>query len=174
MSKSILVSVLLSALSLSSTLFAADISAIDSQSCKKMNGATKSFILALKPGESIPKAILQCVNDADLPGASITGIGSITNPTLTYYHLPTKMYLDKTMKGTFTVVSMSGNVSESNKKRATHIHVSLSDHEYHMLGGHLIDGNVSGHAEITITPMPGKLVKKMDKETGLESLTTNG
>lgn len=148
--------------------------AVDSKSCSKLIDTNKSFVLALKKGENITKAITQCVNDANISSASLSGIGTLENPTLTYYNMPTKLYIDKTLKGTYELDSIDGNITEVNGKFVANIHASLSDSEYHTFGGHLLDGKVASIAEITITPMEGKIVKKMDNETGLETITTQG
>lgn len=148
------------------------VSAVDSHSCSKLKGSDKPFILALKKGDNIIEAITQCANEAQLAGASLSGVGALENPTLTYYNISTKKYQDKTFPGIYELISVNGNVTQSQGKREVHLHVALSDDQYHMIGGHLGNALVGAVAEITVTPFKGSLVKKLDKQTGLEVISS--
>jgi uncharacterized protein len=169
----VLITALLATISAVTLTHADEIAAVDSQSCKSVMDIKKPFILALKKGEDISTAITKCASEAKLSGASFSGVGTLENPTLTYYHPGTQLYLDKPLKGIYELDAISGDITEEDGKLIPLIHVSLSDNEHHALGGRLLDGKIATNAEITITPMQGKLVKKMDKATGLESIVTH-
>lgn len=149
-------------------------SAVNSHSCQKMIGTTQPFILVLQRGENFFAALIQCANDAKLKGASLTGLGTLVNPSLAYYYVQSKAYEEKVFPGTFELISLNGTISERefNKKRAAHIHAALANVQFQVIGGHLMRAVVAGTAEITIIPFPNQLVKKIDDETALEIITT--
>jgi predicted DNA-binding protein with PD1-like motif len=151
---------------------ATTVSAVDSHSCEKLKGIDKQFILVLKRGENLSAAIIQCANDAKLPGASLAGLGALENPTLNYFNLTTKKFQPKTFQGIFEINSLVGNITKLEGKRVAHIHVALSDNQYHVMGGHLSNALVGIIAEITITPHAGQLVKKIDKDLGVAVICT--
>ncbi len=154
------------------TCFAANIiSVVDSQSCKQMRGTDKQFILALKKGEEVTRSILKCVNDANLPGASFSGLGALENPTLDFYSVAMKKFQGKTFDGVFELISLNGTISSAESKRGMNIHVALGDSEYHVIGGHLDNALVGVKADITITPFKGKVAKKFDDKIGVSFLT---
>lgn len=155
------------------TVLAENLSAADSQSCQKMKGIEKPFILVLKKGENISDAILQCVQDAAIPSATLSGLGALESPTLSYFNHDTKKYQEKTLPGVLELVALSGNVTESNGKKISHLHVALSDEHYQMIGGHLAKATIGATAEIVVVPLKNKLIKKMNDDVGIELITTN-
>ena len=156
-----------------STAMASTISEVDSQSCAQLKGTTAPFILVLKKGENLSDGILQCANDADLPSATLTGLGALEDTTLTYFDHVKKTYKEKKFPQFLELLALNGNVTTLDGKRTTHLHVALSDNHYKMMGGHVGSAYIGATAEINVTPLPGKLVRKMDEKTGLE-LITNG
>jgi len=156
----------------SSIASAATLAAVDSQSCQKRRGNDQPFILVLKKGEDLSSVIVNCANAAHLYGAALTGLGAVESPTLSYFNHDTKKYQQKTFPGNLELASLTGNIAELEGKRVTHIHVALSDDQYQMFGGHLKDATVGATAEITVTPLQGKLKKTMDTNAGLALLST--
>lgn len=156
-----------------SLAMASSISAVDSHSCQQLKGAVDPFILVLKKGENIHKSILQCANDAKLSGATLIGIGALERTTLNYFDHKTKAYKKKKFPQFLELLALNGNITQLNGKRVAHIHVALSDNNFHMIGGHLGDSFVGATAEIKITPLKGRLVKQKDKKTGLNLIATH-
>src|SRR6185312_16368723 len=101
--------------------------AVDSHSCGKLRGNSQPFMLVLKTGEELPEAIVRCATDANLKGASISGLGAIENPTLAYYLLDSHKYKTKTFSGLYEVTSLNGNIQQLENKPFVHMHVTLGD-----------------------------------------------
>lgn len=154
-------------LSLSSLSSANNLATISSHHCARLKGNNRPFILVLKKGEEIIEGINRCAQDAKLSGATITGIGALENPTLNFYNLQTKRYQDRVFDGLYELISVSGNISQVNGKRESHLHVAISNDKFHILGGHLSKGVVGVTAEINIFPLKGKVVKREDPVTGI-------
>lgn len=149
------------------------LSAVSSDGCGRLKGSTKPFILALKKGQSMHEAILQCANDAELKGATLSGLGGIAPTTLLYFDHVAKKYHRKTIEEFMELVSLTGNITKKEGQREAHIHVALSNKDYQMTGGHLEKATVAAIAEIKIVPTSGELIKRFDDETGLDVLVTD-
>lgn len=159
---------------ISSLTYANNLSVVDSNSCKKLKGTDKPFMLVLKRGENVTQSILQCANDAELPSATLIGLGALENPTLEYYDFSAKKFQGKTFSGIYELLSLNGDITQSKDKRVIHIHVGLGNDQYNMIGGHLSNALIGVTGEITVIPFKGKLIKRTDKETGLELISPAG
>jgi len=161
-------------LGISGSLCAADksYSAVDSQRCKFMKGKKEPFILALRKGEAVQSAIEKCARDAKLQGATLSGLGALQPVTLQYFDHVTKKYHDKTFNDFMEVTNLTGNITWVNGDIKNHIHITLSDHDFRSQAGHLKDATVGAVLEIQVTPLPYKINKHKDNDTGLEIITT--
>lgn len=155
-----------------SIALAAKVSAVDSHSCKTMRGTTSQFILVLKKDEDVAAAITQCVKDANLKAASLTGLGALKNPTLDFYNTAKKQYEGKTFYGIYELISMNGNITRLDNNLTLHMHAALGDDNFHVMGGHLRNAVIGVTGEITITPMSYTVIKKFDAHQGLNLIYT--
>lgn len=158
---------------ISSLAIAAPISVVNTHSCGQLKGISDPFILVLKKGENVHESILQCANDAELPGATLTGLGALERTTLSYFDHKKKTYKKKEFPEFLELLALNGNVTQFNGKRVAHIHVALSNDNYQMMGGHLANAFVGATAEIKVQPFKGKLVKERDEAIGLDLISTN-
>ena len=149
-----------------------NISAVSSNKCGILKGSEKPFILALKKGELVQSAILQCANDAALKGASLSGLGAFMPVTLRYFDHEAKQYHDKTISDFMEVTNLSGNITFLNDKQVNQIHVTLSDESFTPVAGHLKDATVGAVLEILVTPLANKITKVHDEESGLDVINT--
>ncbi len=158
----------LSITSVSNIVQSEQFSAINISQCKDAVGRTKPFILVLKKGEKLNQAIIQCMKDAKISSASLSGLGGIMDPKLGYYNLNKHQYEWKKVKGEFELLSLNGNVTKDEKgDYKTHIHVLLGKDNYETMGGHLDSGTVSITAEITVIPFTNSVKRKFDLDIQL-------
>jgi len=143
---------------------------IDTHSGKLVANTTKPFIVALKLGENLFEGLMRVAQDAQLAAASFSGIGALDDATLAFYHLDKKEYKTKLYKGTFELVSLNGNIAFFDGKPFLHIHCSLGEEDFNVIGGHLMDAMVGPSAEITVVPLSGKIERKHDDHIGLKLL----
>ena len=143
-------------------------SIVDSHSGSRFANSSKPFILALKKGENLFEAILRCANDANLQAASLSGLGALDEVTVAYYHLDRKEYQTKLFEGMYELISLHGNITFVEDKRFIHIHAALGMDTYQVVGGHIMDATVGPSAEITVIPLPAKIIRQYDDETGLK------
>lgn len=132
---------------------AADLAAVSPASCGLLKNTTRPFILVMKRGDNLVKSIVDCADAANLSSASLSGLGAIQKPTLGYFNWDTKDYRFKIFPGVFELTSLNGNIGFVDGKRFAHIHVTLGNDQYNVIGGHLKDATVGVTAEITIIPL---------------------
>jgi len=142
-------------------------SVVNSNQCQRLAGTTTPFLLVLKKGEDLKKSIERCAINAKLKSASISGLGALQNTTLNYFNHAKKTYQKKRYPQFLELLAINGNLSTLNGKPFTHLHVTLSDANYHTIGGHLDNAQVGATVELTIVPVENALVRKYDEQTGL-------
>jgi predicted DNA-binding protein with PD1-like motif len=141
---------------------------IDTHSGKLVANSTKPFIVTLKLGENLFEGLLRVAQDAQLAAASFSGIGALENAKLAYYYLDKKEYKTKLYNGIYELVSLDGNITYFDGKPFLHIHCSLGEEDFNVIGGHLMDAMVGPSAEITVIPLSGKIERKHDDHIGLK------
>ena len=128
-------------------------------------------IVILERGQKLMQSLTDYCRERNINGASLTGLGAVSDVDLGYYDLPSKTYLRKVFTEEYELVSMIGNVSYKDDPEKTgtfvHAHVQISDREYQCLGGHLFEATVAVTAEISLQVLPTKLIRNFDSCTGL-------
>lgn len=141
---------------------------ITTKTCEKLSDKNSPFLLVLLRGENIYAAISQSMKILKLPGAMVSGLGAVENPTIAYYHLPTKTYEKETYPGIFEIASLNGNVGYTEKDElALHFHIVIGTREHEALAGHFIDGLCGVTVELLFTPLPSKIIRKLDGKIGI-------
>jgi uncharacterized protein len=146
------------------------ISLVDTETCGKLAGTTRPFILNLNRGENLFQAILHCAEKVGLKSASISGLGALENPSVAFYHLHLKQYDTKLFPGIFELISMNGNISFVDGKHFAHLHAALGTAEHTVFGGHLMDATVGVLAEISIIPLDARVERRHIEALGLKGL----
>ena len=126
------------------------------------------FLIRLERNEEIYDTLQTFCKEHKIINASVTGIGSIENPTLAHYRLDTKKFSEKHFGGIYEVTSLLGTVALDDENPLIHLHITISDEEMHAFAGHLVKGKVSATLEVVLTVLPGKFKKKFNEEIGLK------
>lgn len=130
-------------------------------------GQESPFLLILKKEQPLMASLIEFANAAQLPGATVQGIGALKHVDLGYYDLEKKTYLHNKFEDDLELVSAQGNVSWKDGERFPHVHVVLGQRDGSALGGHLFEGIVAVTAELVITPLQGSPKREMNDEVGL-------
>ena len=123
----------------------------------------------LKPGQFLKEEIEKMVVDRGIrAGVLLSIVGGIENAVLRMAGSMPGNNVIKTWDGPFEIVSGTGTISDE----GCHIHVSLSDLEGQVIGGHLKDGcRVASTAEIVIGAFDDAYFhRRPDSETGYSEL----
>lgn len=128
----------------------------------------KTYVFRLKPGQNIREEIEKFVDERDIKaGIILTCVGSLKKAVLRMADAE----IIKSYDGIFEIVSLVGTVEKDN----SHLHMSISDENGNVFGGHLKNDSVVGTtAEIAIAGLEDiEFKRELDKETGYDELVVN-
>lgn len=100
-------------------------------------------------------------------GIILSAVGALKDVRLRMAGATSKKQVIKNLKGDCEIVSIEGTLSKDD----CHIHVSVSDKNGAVYGGHLKEGIVQITAEGSLLELSDrKFSRELDKETGFEEL----
>ena len=129
----------------------------------------QQITLRLKPGQDLKKEIEKIALDKNIEaGVLLSVVGGLEGAKLRMAGSEPERQIVKEWSEPLEIVSGTGTVS----KNGCHIHVSLSDKEGSVIGGHLKDGCiVKFTAEVVLLVFEDILYKRVaDEETGFNEL----
>jgi predicted DNA-binding protein with PD1-like motif len=130
----------------------------------------KVYSLRLKPDQDLRFELEKFAHDKGIQaGFVMTCVGSLVDVNLRMPGATPDNKIYKTLKGHFEIVSLVGIVSIN----GSHLHMSVSDENGQVLGGHLTEENILyATAEIVIgEDETVTYTRKHDDQTGFPELT---
>ncbi len=135
---------------------------------KKLNNG---YILKIEKGEEIAETLTKFCKDNNIKSGAISGIGATNNASISYYDLGEEKYISKTFSSkNYEIISLNGNIALIDKEPFAHLHITISDQDYKVFGGHLVSAIVSVTCEIAITMSDSTVERKIDNEFGINLL----
>ena len=131
---------------------------------KKIN--SQKFIIRLSRGENIIQSLRDFCQKNKIYGGFFYGLGAVNQIELAHYDVKQKKYSAIKFRKPLEMTSLIGSIG-TEKEIIIHAHANFSDPKMKTTGGHLVEGKISGTAEI-IFFRTEKLIKKYDPETGLK------
>jgi len=130
----------------------------------------KMIAVRLRPNQDLKAELEKVIKNHGI-GAGFIGacVGSLHQVTLRMAGArPEKQDIRK-LEGHFEIVSLVGTISTS----GTHLHISVSDEDGKVIGGHLKEGSIiTTTAEVVICYDESiSFIRLLDNETGFEELT---
>ncbi len=125
----------------------------------------KTYAFRIQPGQDLRNEIDRVVNEKNIQaGIILTCVGNLSKAVLRMADAT----IIKTYEGSYEIVSLVGTLEKGNG----HLHISLSDKEGSVFGGHLKVGSLVGvTAEIVIGKLEGTTFKRdFDEKTGYDEL----
>jgi predicted DNA-binding protein with PD1-like motif len=129
----------------------------------------KMLAIRLKPNQDLKTELEKIVDDNGITSGFIaTCVGSLHQVTIRMAGAKPEKQDIRTLDGHFEIVSLVGTVSVS----GTHLHISVSDQDGAVIGGHLKQGSlVTTTAEIVIGYDDAVTFDRvLDPETGFDEL----
>ena len=129
----------------------------------------KTIAFRLKPGADLKTSIEQVVTEHGVKaGFIVTCVGGLEQACVRMAGATPDSQDIRTMEGDFEIVSLVGTVSVN----GTHLHMSFSNKEGRVQGGHLKEGTViHPTAEIVLgIDESATFTREMDGETGFTEL----
>lgn len=128
----------------------------------------KQLVFRLKPGENLKEEIEARAENIEA-GVLLSIVGSLENAQLRMAGAELNQQDVRDFKGPFEIVSGTGTISRD----GCHLHISVSDKEGKVIGGHLKDKcRVETTVEVAIGIFEDISFKRvLDKDTGFKELT---
>ena len=129
----------------------------------------KQIAFRLLPGQFLKEEIVYAAKKNDIrAGVLLSIVGGLENAVLRMAGATSEHQDIKEFTGPFEIVSGTGTISQD----GCHIHISISDQEGKVIGGHLKDGcKVAPTAEIVIGILETRSFTRVyDKNTGFKEL----
>jgi len=125
------------------------------------------IFITLAKGDFINKSFEQLSVDEGIKGAWLNGIGAFKNPEVGYYDLGNKTYQRRRFDGDYELTSLVGNITMKEGQPFAHNHITFSDTEYRVFGGHLFDAEITAAGEFVLFRSEEEIHRKMNNEIGL-------
>ena len=123
--------------------------------------------MTLAKGDNINKTFESFAEVKGVGCAWLNGIGALENPEIGYYSLEDKSYHRKTFSGEYELISLIGNISLKDGKPFSHTHITFSDTEFRVFGGHLFNANITAAGEFIMQFGSDEINREMNAEIGL-------
>ena len=123
--------------------------------------------MTLAKGDNINKTFESFAEVKGVGCAWLNGIGALENPEIGYYSLEDKSYHQKTFKGEYELTSLIGNITLKEGKTFSHTHITFSDTEFRVFGGHLFNANITAAGEFIMQFGSDEINREMNAEIGL-------
>lgn len=127
------------------------------------------YVIFIEKSENVIEKILEVVSDAKISAGSVLwAVGKLENLEIGLYN--GRDYDRKTYGGPLEVVSLHGSIAADEPK--LHLHVSVAQDDYSVLGGHLFSGIANPLIEMHIRKFDSiSLGRKYNEESNLKELT---
>lgn len=128
------------------------------------------FVLRLDPGEEVISEIKRFSEENEIGSGKVMGIGVLREARLSYFDPRQGEFHHQEISEYLEMISLLGNISIMDGEIYPHLHVTLSDASFNVIGGHLSSGEIGITGEIFIEPFGPKLERKHYQETGYRLL----
>lgn len=133
------------------------------------NFAIKNSFLCRLPhsGDLLDELNKICL-EKGIAAGSISVIGAVKSARVGFYNQSEKKYEAIVFDKSLEIASCTGNISLKEGKPFAHLHITLSDRDGSVYGGHLMPGTIIFAAEAHIQSFEGEApVRERDEGTGL-------
>lgn len=137
----------------------------------KQDGNT--FIIYIEQDESIMETLTQFCKSKDIINAQISGIGAIKEIDFGAYDLENKKYIRQSFNNLWELTSFQGNVILKDNEPFIHAHITVSDHNLNVKGGHLFEAKVGAVGEFILRKIETDGKRELDPNIGLFCMKFN-
>jgi len=126
----------------------------------------KTYIVVMQRGDDVLSGLTEFAEKNNITFASFTGLGAMSSTRIGCYDREKQMYHIVPVKGQAETVSFIGNITLFNGKPIVHVHMSVSQSDGTVRGGHLFNAIVWPTLEVMVTVEPTAIYKKKEADTG--------
>jgi hypothetical protein len=128
----------------------------------------RTFAVIFNSDDELAANLKQFALDQQLSAASFKAIGALSSVQLAWFNWATKKYETSVqLEEQVELLSMIGDIAESDGKPQVHAHVIVGKSDGTAHGGHLQKAVVRPTCEVILTESPEHLRKKVDPESGI-------
>ena len=128
---------------------------------------SNKYYITLNKDEYVNDSLLSIVNSQNIKSGWINGVGAIYDIEVGYFDVEKKDYVRKKFPGDYELLSLSGNVSVKEGLKFIHTHITFSDIEFNVFGGHLFDAKIAAAGEFLIDSCNFEIKRKYNTNIGL-------
>ncbi len=128
----------------------------------------ETIIVVLELGDKIIESLKKIAEEKNINGY-FKGIGAVKWAEIGYGDAETGEYHVKKVTGGFEVLGLNGNITlDENGEPIIHAHILLGDKEHKVLGGHLMEGEISITCEIFVKKIKTRLQRERLGQTNFK------
>jgi len=125
------------------------------------------YLVRIDKGEEIISVLTKLCEEEGIKLASVSALGAASKIKVGLYNVPEKEYISKEFEGMFEITSLMGTVSTMDNKTYIHLHITFSDAECKVYGGHMNYCYVGATCEMVVDRIDGQTDRKFDEDLGL-------
>ena len=125
------------------------------------------FLVRLECGEEIRAGLSELMTSHGIGCGFVAGLGAVSNPSMGYYKLDEKRYVERDFEGEFELVGLTGTLSWHDGKPFPHVHALLTGPEFLTFGGHCFSAITSATVELFVRTEQGRVDRQLDEAIGL-------
>jgi uncharacterized protein len=125
-------------------------------------------LVRLARGSDLLKGLTEAAQKLGLEAATVQAIGAVDDLTVAFFEPEHKEYEPLRFDEHFEITSSLGNVSLKDGQPFVHVHVTASDREGRVVGGHLLEGSTVFLIEAHFRALGGDApIREQDEDLGL-------
>lgn len=128
---------------------------------------TSRWIVALEKGEEIISVLTSFLEEQEIRGGFLTGLGSLRDITLGYFDFEKKEYEKRVFDEVMELGNLTGSIGTVEGKPFAHLHATVCGPELIAFTGHLFSAEVAVTAELVVADFGVELPREPDEEIGL-------
>ena len=129
----------------------------------------EKIFVSLQTGDLINKSLTEISVKENISNAWINGIGAIDSVEVGYMDVVNKKYQKRNFNDNYELISLIGNISIKDGVPFVHTHITFSDTEYKVFGGHLFDAKITATGEIILTVADSKIDRQFNENVGIHT-----
>jgi len=127
----------------------------------------ENYLVYIQKDEFVMSSLTELCSINGIKNGQVSGIGAVKDIEIGAYDLESKSYIKKQYLEIYELISFQGNITLKDGKPFIHSHITIGNHNFNTLGGHLFEMKVAVVGEFIIREIDSDACRKLDEEIGL-------
>lgn len=128
------------------------------------------LFLRIDKDEEIIDCIKKVAENENIKSASISGIGATDDFEVGVFNLENKNYEKFSFKENHEINSLCGNITTFENKPYIHLHITCTNKDCRVVGGHLLKAKISITSEIVVDILDIEVTRKHNNELNFNQI----